>query len=342
MAINTGSSFFKAKIRRWRNIRSGWLVIEPTKLVVYRQRFFRSLEEAGNFETNHLRAVEVDTANSGVKITFEVPQGEATCEVFSFFNRDDAHKVNGVLSGLLIEAGEEKRCREEELARAQRELEEHQKQVHENFVKDIWETTEAIWSLVKADYSMANAVITGDWNEAKRQYSTIWQQADRLKSAHQIELITPLQELDEKMRTENGEEAIKKAGLVLVNLANQVLQTETFWETWLRNENMTFPITPNWNHVPYFLLFSAWHFETILSLKIEDWIGVNNGLSVLLSTADVLRRCYKIDLDGLLDAAKSASEEGDKELLRETTRRLESALVMSFKTRRFEYTNPIQ
>ena len=337
--VDTSTSLIKARLRQWRSIRSGWLVIEPTNLLIYRQRFLRKPKKARNFELEFLRAVEQDMAHNGVKMTFEVLGGE-TYETFSFFTGNDADIVHGVLSKLLKEAEERKRLQEEEVTRArQREREERQRQVHEKFVQDVWETSETLWSLVKADYSMANAVIAGDWNEAKRQYSTVWQQADRLKSTHQIELATPLQELDEKMCEENGEEAIKKAGLVLEHLANAVLQTDAFWETWRKNENIAFPITPNWNHVPYFLLFSARYFETLLSLKIEDWIGVSNGVSALLSIVDILRQCYKIDLDGLLDMAKSATEGRDAELLTETAHRLESILGASFKTRHFEYMN---
>lgn len=339
MTISTETTLFKINIRRWRSIHSGCLVIEPSRLVIYRQQFLGKLKEARNFKMDYLRAVEEDTAHNDVKLTFEV-LGGTTCETLSFFKKDDALIANGVLSGLLKEAEVEKRRREEELARLQqKEREEHQRQIHDSFVQDIWETTETIWSLVKANYLMVNAVITHDWNEAKRHYSIIWQQADKLKSAHQIELTVPLQELDEKMCTENGEEAIKKTGLVLENLANQILQTEMFWEIWRKNENMTFPITPNWNHIPYFLLFSARYFDTILSLKIEDWTGVSHGLSVLRSTSDVLRQCFKVDLDEFLDTANSANEKRDAKLLSEIAQSLESAVVASFKTRHFEYTN---
>lgn len=338
MTINTETSLFKAKLRQWRSIHSGWLAIEPAKLLIYRQPLFGKPREARNFELDYMRDIEEDVAHNGVKVTLEV-LGGTTSEVFYFFNKNDAQTAYEILSKLLKDAEDEKNRKAEELARLQqKEREEHQRQVRENFIQDVWETTETIWLLVKADYSMADAVITNNWNEAKRQYSNIWQQADRLKSAHQVELTVPLQELDEKMCTEDGGEAIKKAALVLGSLANQVLQTEIFWDTWRKNGDVTFPITPNWNHVPYFLLFSAWYFETIISLRIEDWVGVNNGVSILQTTSDVLCKCYNIDFDGLLDSAKLASDERNAELLTRTTRHLESALVASFKTRRFEYT----
>ena len=330
----------KAKVRKWRNGRSGWLVITATQFVVYRRKFIRGLEVVGNFETSHLRSAELDTVSADVRIALDGPQGDALLEVFSFTDRRQAETVNTVLVGLLKKAEEEKKYREEEAARLVKEREEHERQVREAFAADVWEMAEILWSLARANYSMVNAVITGNWSEARQQYSTIWQQADRLKNAHQIDLSSALKELDDGVRSENGEEVVRKAGSLLMNLSDHVLRTEALGTRWQEEKATVSVISPSWNHMPYFLLFGAGHFEILLSSQIEDWNGVNNGLSVLQSTSPVLRQCFDADLDELLDAVKSAAAKRDTDLFAETARRVESAVAASFKARPFKKSAP--
>jgi hypothetical protein len=342
MTIGTTQGPARARIRRWRGIRSGWLVIEPTKIVIYRGRFMRRMEQAGEFETERLREVNPDTPTNSVSVIFDVPQGEPVVETFSFPDRRDAETVRSVLCGLLKAAEEEQRRRTEEALRLGREAAELRRQVRAEFAADVWQTAEAIWSLAKAGYAMESAVIAGDWNEARSEYSTIWQQADRLKQGHQIDLMIPLKELDQTMCTENGEEVIKKIGPLLKALGDSVLKTEPYWAKWRKEQIVPAAMSPNWNHLPFFLLFSAGHFETVLSSQIEDWNGVSNGLSVLGPSAAVLRQCFKVNLDGLIDAAESAGAARNAELSAETAGRIESALTASFNTRPFEYRDPVQ
>jgi hypothetical protein len=339
MPVDTGHFLAKARIRRWRNLCSGWLVIDPTKLTVYRRKFFGGLAEVASFETNCLIAVEPDATSNSVWATFVDHQGETIREVFSFSSGQGGEAVNLALSGLLRKVEEEKRRSEEEAARAKQETEEHERRILEQFAGDVWETSETVWALIKADYAMAYAVITGDWHEAKQQYSIVWQQTDKLKNAHDVELTDSLMELDEKMCAENGEEVIRQAGLFVSKLAEQVLHTDTFWAKWRTPESISSPISPNWNHVPYFLLFSVGYFETLLSKQIVDWSGVSHGLSILRSTVPVLRQCFKVDFNGLLDTAGSASAERNAGSLEEIIGRVENVVTGSFKTRLFEYTN---
>ena len=321
-------------------VRSGWLVVEQTRLVVYRHKFMSRLEEVADFKTESLMAAEPDAAANSVSVTFGVPEGQPVREIFTFPDLRDMEQVASALSGLLKAAGEERRHREEEAARLEREEEERLRHVREEFAAAVWQAAEAIWSLTRAGYTMEKAVIEGDWNESRRQYSTLWQQADRLKDAHQIDLVLPLKELDEKICAENGEEVIRKAGPLFKALGDKVLQTEEFWAKWRKEEIAPSGMSPNWNHLPYFLLFTEGQFETILSSQIEDWTGVSRGLSVLRSSVAVIRQCFKVDLDGLLDAAESAGAERNSGLIAETTGRIEGALASSFKNRPFEYRNP--
>jgi hypothetical protein len=342
MTVGTTQALARVRIRRWHHVGSGWLVVEPEKLVVYRRRFMSPPEEVGSFETERLRTAGPDAATNSVSVTFEVPQGEPTCETFSFSDRRDVETVASVLSGLVNAADEERRRRIEEAAQLDRAAEEHRRQVRQEFAAAVWRTAEALWSLVKAGYSMQNAVIAADWVEARKQYSMVWQQADRLKDAHEIDLMVPLKELDEMMCSENGEAAMRKAGSLLRALGDKVLQTEAFWAKWRKDEIVPSAMSPNWNHLPYFLLFSQGHFETILSSQIEDWAGVSNGLSVLHSSVAVIRQCFKVDMDGLIDAAESAGLARNVALLAGITGRIEGVLTSSFETRPFEYQDPVR
>ena len=340
MTTETTPPLVKARVSRWHDVRSGWLVIEPTKLTVLRRRFMNRPEKAGDFEMNRLKAADPDTATNSLSATFDVPEGEIACEVFSFPDRRDLDTVASVLSDLLQAAQEERSRQKRESARLEREAEERRRQVREEFAADLWQTAETIWSLARAGYTMESAVIDGDWNEARSQYSTVWQQADRLKSAHEIDLSTPLKELDENVRRENGEEVIRKSGALLKALSGEVLKTDALWDKWRKPEIVPAAMSPNWDHLPYFLLFAAARFETTLSLQIEDWNGVSKGLAVLCSSAAVLRECFKVDLDGLLDAAGSAGAKRNESLIAQTTGQIENTLTSSFSTRPFEYKDP--
>ena len=310
--------------------------------MIYRRKFMGRLEPAGDFATERLRAVAPDTATNSVSVEFDVPQGEPAVEIFSFPDRHDAETVTSVLGGLLEAAEQEQRRRTEETLRLEREAAERRRQVRAEFAADVWQTAEAIWSIAGAGYAMQSAVIAGDWNAARTEYSTVWQQADRLKQWCQIDLTPPLEELDRKMCTEDGEEVMKKAGPLLKALGDGVLKTEPYWAKWRQEEIQPSSMSPNWNHLPYFLLFSAGHFETVLSSQIGDWTGVSNGLSILRPASAVLRQCFKLELDGLIDAAEAAAAARDPELIAGTAGRIESALRASFKTRPFEYKDPGQ
>src|SRR3972149_1558216 len=123
MATEISQALVKVRIHQWRGVRSGWLIVDPTKLVVYRSRLFARPEEAASFENNRLKAGEPDAAKNGTLVTFDGPDGEATTESFSFSSATDAQSVSAVLSRLLKEAEEEKKRREEEAARQAREQE---------------------------------------------------------------------------------------------------------------------------------------------------------------------------------------------------------------------------
>ncbi len=342
MTAQIAESLAKAKIHGWHEIGSGWLVVEPTKLVVYRSRFFGKMEEAAQFEAGRLTHFDADVTKKSVAVTLEAPQGEPVSEVFSLSNAKDLSPLSSVLSDLLKAADDERWRRQEEIARREREAEEHRNQVRREFAADVWQTAEVIWSLVKAIYSMENAIITGDWGDAKKQYSTIWQQADKLKGNHEIDLTESLRELDENVSAQNGVAAITKTGLLLKALSEKVVRPETLWAKWRRDEITPSAMSPNWDHLPYFVLFAAGHFETILSSRIEDWAGVHKGLSVLRSSAPILQDCFKVGLDGLIDAAQSAGEKRDAGSILASTGKIESAFESYFESRPFEYREPEQ
>ncbi len=342
MTAQIAESLAKAKIRGWHEIGSGWLVVEPTKLVVYRSKFLGKMEEAAQFEAGSLTRVETDVPKKSVAVTLEAPPGEPVSEVFSLSNGKDLSPLSAALSELLKAADDERKRRQDEVARRERDAEEHRKQVRREFAVDLWQTAEVIWWLVKAIYSMENAIITGDWGDAKRQYSTIWQQADKLRVDHEIDLTESLKELDERISIESGEAAITKTGELLKALAERVVRTETMWAKWRRDEIDPSAMSPNWDHLPYFVLFAAGHFETILSSRIEDWASVRKGLSVLRSSVPILQDCFRVSLDGLIDAAESAGEKRDASSILGSTLKIENAFESYFKSRPFEYREPEQ
>ena len=338
MKVDLEQALVKTEMRRWRNIRSGWLVIWPERLVIYRRKFIGGLEEVEDFKTNQLIATEQDTVNKGVRATFRSPQGEPTDEVFSFLDGKHAETVNTVLADLLKEAEEQKKSQEQEAARLEMEQQEHQRQIREAFACDILETSEVLWLITRANYSMVNAVIVADWGDARRQYSAIWQQAERLKKIRpQIEITAALEELDGVVSSNSGQEVIEKASYFLKQMSKQVIQTEAAGAGWRSLKESLSSMSPNCNHLPYFLLFSAGYSEALMAVQIEDWSGVNKVLRLLRSSSTILQRCFYFDLDSLIDAATSAVMERNRDSFSEAAQLIERAILASFKANTFNF-----
>lgn len=342
MTTETETRLARAKIRQWRDIRSGWLVINPDQIVIYRNCLFRGPQQMKSFATSRLALVRQDADNQAAQLVFNGSDGELEDELFSFADEKQAEMVNTVLVGLLKESEERKRQQQEEAARLEKEQQERLRQIREAFASEVWESAEILWFITKADYSMVNAVITVNWDEAKRQYSIIWQQVERLKKIYQIELETVLRELDEVVASQNGQEVIRSAGNLLKQLSDQALQSQIFWNKWQDHKDMLSNVIPNHNHLSYFLLFSAGHFEALLAAQIEDWAGVNSILSLLRPSGIILRSCFGLDFNGLADTVNSAGRQQNADSITEAARRVESAISASFQKRpfRFEMSEP--
>jgi hypothetical protein len=337
MATGTNETLVEARIRRWREVRSGSLVVTPGQIVVYRRKFTGRLEKVEDFETGHLSAVEYDRPGSAIRLVFNGSQGDPREESFSCATEKSAEALNTILVRVLREAEEKKKAEEEEAIRLEAERQERLKQIREAFAREVWDVSEVVWLIAKADYDMVKAVITADGKEAREQYSTLWQQSDRLKQTCQVDLLIPLKELDEVIAAQNGEEVIRKASHLLGELYVQLLQADLVWHRWQEHKKMLTDVTPNYSHVPYFLLFGASYFEAMLSAGIDDWAGVNNILSLLTLSGIVLKSCYGIDPNGSFDGASTAVAQRDMHLLAESTRRIESTIIASFKARSFRY-----
>lgn len=332
-------TLIKAKIRRWRNISSGWLVITSGQLEVYRSRLIQGPEKVENFEISRLRDIEHDAVGKSFRLWFQGPEEETTEEVFFFKDKKHGEEANNILVELLKEEEEEKKRKEEEAANLEKERLEQEKKIREAYASEIWEISEALWLIAKASYSMVNAVIKADWSEVRRQYSALWQQVDRLGEIHKIELMASLKELDEEVTSSSGQEVIKKSGQFLKQLSDEILRTETIRDKWQEYKTILATMSPNCDHLPYFLLFGSSHFEALLSVCIEDWTGVNSVLSSLQSSGTVLRSCFYIELDRLLDAIHSAAMERNVDLFTENALQVEKAVSASFKTKVFKLDN---
>jgi hypothetical protein len=63
---------------------------------------------------------------------------------------------------------------------------------------------------------MVDAVITANWSEVKRQYSNIWQQVEKLKKNHPIEIEPILKHLDEAVASQTGQDGHHKRRAALL------------------------------------------------------------------------------------------------------------------------------
>jgi hypothetical protein len=337
MKNDMNKELVRAKIRRWRDLRSGWLVIEPDQMVVYRNKLIGGPQKVKHFETSRLVGVETDMASNNVKILFHSAEEEPGDELFDFQGKAQTEAVNTTLTDMLKDFADQKKRQEEEADRVEKERLEDLKRTRERFSNEIWETSETLWLICKADYSMVRAVIDANWSEARQQYSKIWQQADRLKNISQLELTAALKELDEAFASQNGEEIIQKASCLIKQMSVQILQSEMNWARWQNQKQMLVTVMPNCNHLPYFLLFSAGYFEALLAAQIDDWASVNNVFPLLQSCSLILQRCFGLVLDGFLEETNSATAERNLDSLMKTAQQLECAVLSIFKARPFKF-----
>lgn len=332
----------KVKIGRWRKLRSGWLVIKPGQIIVYRRKFMGGIEKAGEFEVSSLTGVEYEAPRNDIQLVFQDSNNQPLSEMFCCVGASSAGEMNEVLAGLLKEAEEKKRRAEEEEARKEKEEQDRLQRMREEFAREIWEASEALWRIAEADYAMVNAVITADWPAAREQYSILWRETDRLKQICRIELLEALGELDEAVTRSDGQETIKKAGHLLENLSAELLSIDILWSKWQDERKMLAAVSPNYNHLAYFLIFSASQFEALLSARIDDWAGLNNVIPLLGSTGAIIRHCFDIELDGSFDRLSSTVVERNKELFSGASRQIESIVSASFKARPFKFETQSQ
>jgi len=337
MAAILKTELARAKIRRWRNVHSGWMVIEPDQVAIYQNKLFGGPQKVTQFDTDRLIGVELDDARNSIKLTFHGSEGEAEDELFALQSKTQTEAVNSTLKDLLKELEEQKKREEEEAERLEREHQLHLKQTRELFANEIWETSEVLWLICKADYAMVRAVIEANWSEARQQYSKIWQEGDRLKKISQIELIAALKELDEAVTSQNGQEIIQRASHLTKQLSGQLLHSETNWTRWQNEKEMLAAVLPNYNHLPYFLLFSLSYFEVLFAAQIEDWASVKTIFPLIESCSTILQSCFSLALDGSLPGVNSAVTERNLVSLLKAVQPIECAVDSIFKARPFKF-----
>ncbi len=330
----------RAKIRSWRDIHSGWLVIEPDQVAIYRNKLIGGPQKVMQFDTDRLAGVELDDARNSLKVTFHSLEGEAEDELFALQSKTQTEAVNSTLAEILKELETQKKREEEKAERLEKEHQEFLKQTRERFADEIWETSEIMWLICKADYAMVRAVIEANWSETRQQYSKIWQAADRLKIISQIELTAALKELDEAVTSQNGQEIIQRASRLTKQLSDQLLRAEKNWARWQNEKEMLVSVLPNCNHLPYFLLFSLSYFEVLFAAQIEDWASVNTTFPLIQSCSTILRSCFSVALDGSFSAANSAIAERNLASLLKAAQPIEYAVDSIFKARPFKFEPP--
>jgi hypothetical protein len=185
-----------------------------------------------------------------LQLTFCGPEGKETTEVFSLVKEKQSEAWESVVNILTRELEVRKKLQDEEAARLEKEQQERQRKMRESFSCEVWETSELLWLITQAAYSMVQAVIVADWDEARKQYSLVWQKADRLSNTHNIELMTTLIELDKKVNSRNGEDVIRKTADVIRPYPRHSTNRHT-WHKW-QEQRRRCPGVTHHNHLPYF------------------------------------------------------------------------------------------
>jgi hypothetical protein len=69
---------------------------------------------------------------------------------------------------------------------------------------------------------------------------------------------------------------------------------------------------------------------------------VNNVFPLLRSSSTIFQSCFGFNLDGDIDTVNSAATDRNIDLFTETARRIESAVLSSFKSRPFKFEPPVE
>jgi len=330
----------RAKIRSWRDMRSGWLVVESDQIAIYRNKLIGGPQKLTQFNTDRLAGIELDEVKNSLRVIFHVPGEEPKDELFVLQGKTQTDTVISTLKDLLNELKARKKQEAEEAERLEKEYQEQLKLTRERFASEIWETSEILWLICKSDYAMVRAVIEANWDEARQQYSRIWQESDRLKQLSQIEITGALENLDGAVTSQNGQEIIQKAGDLIQQLSHRLLHYETNWPKWQNDQEMLAAVSPNYGHLSYFLLFSTVYFEMLLAAQIEDWASVNSTFPLIRSCSTILQSCFNLLFNGSLAATNSAIAKRNLTLLLDAARQIESAVGSVFQARPFKFETP--
>jgi len=232
----------------------------------------------------------------------------------------------------------------DEISRSTRQNQEQEKTKREEEQKienDIRDYTEYFWTIAgsiiyitESLYSIVAALITESWETVQRNYQIIWQQTENLQQETVYDLISNLQELGESCRDKNGMQVVHQVTRHLASIVTyaQGVPPNYKWQ----NSKTVLKILPNWEHLQFLLLFSAWQNEIVLDSELGDWVLAEKSMAKLGNLQAIISQILGLNTGDHVAQLSNAVMLKDKALLKSAANNLNTYLIECTKQRPYQ------
>ncbi len=248
-------------------------------------------------------------------------------ETITFKKQGDVGVIAAALGQAIKELGEESKLAQIERAeRLQKQKEEREKQEESRRVQDerelVWKTAGQIWGMVLELNHIALALPGEDW----KSIETCWRKLRSFGEKTVLDLSIGIHSFMPALESRSADEMYKDilsfTGLLGDSIkAMQIAKVE---EEELAQRYESFP---QWQHVPYFLLFALTYTETVLSYKANDNETVKGNISRLKRLAPIMQEEFGMSLEESINLFAAGLETGDSSQVKATGQALEDYMT---------------
>ncbi len=330
MGILLGSRILaRVKDVQWQEHTWGEMIISRGEVCLQEKRKsfqFRKQNDAG-LRIPMVLIASNDIDNNQRLMIHWIDQDDNSFEdVFIFKKQGDAGAIAAALGRALKELGEEsKQAQLERAEMLRRQKEERERQEEFQRVKDerelVWKTVRQIWEIVLQLNEITLALPGEDWQSIE----AAWRKMRSISEKTVLDLSIGANSFMPALESRSADEMHKDALSFTKLLGDSIkaMQIARVEEEGLARQYESFP---QWNHVPYFLLFALIYTETILCHKSGDNDTVKNNLAKLGKLAIVLQDEFGLNLEESINLFAAGFETGDPGQVRATGQALEDCL----------------
>ncbi|MDY6911657.1 MAG: hypothetical protein SVM79_04790 [Chloroflexota bacterium] len=315
----------------WQGLNRWELALTREEVCLYKRRsilqFWKSPELALSMPTDTISSAELDAQN---RLTIhKVNQENAEpFDVLSFEFPEEAESFTQALQNILEELRIEREKAEKEAAeREQKERERRAKEAEVQKVRNdehlIWHTAEQIWEITSELRQIMLALRNSeDWTIIR----TSWQRIENTLKRSNLNLSGSLSPFLPAINNRLAGEVYRNTLTFLGLLGSSLESAETSRDE-LEVLAEKYNLLPRWSHLSYLLLFAMIYTETIMCSNIGDKRTVSENIYRLHELAIVLKEEFEMNLDNYIGVFDAALERGDPDLVRQTSRDLETYIL---------------